>query len=346
MQLPAFRLVLLLGLAGCQPDIPEPIWKGEHLYYSSTGDGPVCRGSFYRQEQHAVELARLLGFELQDVIHYTRVENQDELAEYCDGARAKGCAHVDEPYAFGVRSFNFHEIAHVVANLGGVRGPDPFREGFAEVFADGGDPDAKQLPIRDVLRDFPPGDESYRTMGLFSRFLIERHGLDRFVQFLRSAAPDTSFAQFSPTFEKVFGESIEVAMTEFEDYPACDDMSNRIALVDCSLPLEPWDGRALTLTADVSCDRDDVLGPGVDDVMFTTRGFQVDEAGSYLFYASMPEGWSGFRVVKCGSCWDAFDVQIAPGAMESHELTPGRYYVLFGRTLDEPAELGLAVGQL
>lgn len=32
--------------------------------------------------------------------------------------------------------------------------------------------------------------------------------------------------------------------------------------------------------------------------------------------------------------------------MEVHDLTPGRYYVLFGRQIDEPAELGLAIGQL
>ena len=114
----------------------------------------------------------------------------------------------------------------------------------------------------------------------------------------------------------------------------------------CSLPLEPWDGKVVTLTANVFCDQDDVLGPAQDDVMFTTRGFQVDEPGSYLLLASQPEGWSGFRIVKCGSCWDAFDVQIEPGAMETHELTPGRDYVLFGRTLDAPADVGLAVGRL
>ena len=80
--------------------------------------------------------------------------------------------------------------------------------------------------------------------------------------------------------------------------------------------------------------------------MLTTRGFQVDEAGSYIFLASAPEGWSGFRVVKCGSCWDSVDIPIEPGAMEVHDLTPGRYYVLFGRRVDDPAELGIAVGQL
>ncbi|MDC0666186.1 hypothetical protein [Nannocystis radixulma] len=176
--------------------------------------------------------------------------------------------------------------------------------------------------------------------------MIERHSLEQFVQFLQEAGSDASFDAFAPVFLRVFEEPIEEAMADFEDYPACAEMSNRIAVVDCSLPVQPWENNVVSLTANLACDQDDVIGPDQKNVMFTTRGFEVNEAGSYLFFASMPEGWSGLRVVKCGSCWDAFDVQIEPGAMTTHELTPGRYYVVFGRRLDEPAELGLAVGKL
>jgi hypothetical protein len=129
-------------------------------------------------------------------------------------------------------------------------------------------------------------------------------------------------------------------------HPSCSEMSNRIALVDCNLPLTPWDGLTLTLTANVACDEDDVLGLTTNDIMFTTRGFEIEEAGSYVVLTSMPEGWSGFRVVKCGSCWDRFEALLEPGSMGLLELTPGRYYVLLGRKLDEPAELGLALGRL
>lgn len=334
--------LVLLALVGCKPDIPEPIWKGEHLHYSTTTREPVCRGSFYRQEQHAVELARLLNFELTETIHYTRVA-RSEIPDYCEGLSLEGCAYVDSPLAFAIRSFQFHELTHVIAQLGGIGGALPFWEGFAEVFNDGGDPDTNQVPLEDVIRDFTFDDSNYYMAGLFARFLIERHGLETYVELLRSTEKYASYAQFAPIFEDVFGEPLDVAMTEFESYPSCSDMNNRIALVDCNLPLEPWDGQAVTLTANVACDQDDVLGPTSDDVMFTTRAFQIDAAADYSFIASAPEGWSGFRVVKCGSCWDSFDNQIEPGGMEVHALTPGRYYVLFGRTLDEPGELGLVI---
>jgi hypothetical protein len=340
-----FLIVLFGSLAACGPDIPEPIWEGAHLHYSTTTSGPVCRGSFFRQEQHAVELARLLGFELPEIIQFTRV-SEAEIPDYCDGLDPKGCAYVDSPFVFSVKSFHYHEVAHAVARLGGIGGALPFSEGFAEVFNDGGELETEQVPLDDVLRNFTLDDPNYYTAGLFARFLIERHGLETFVDFLHSTDLNASFAQFSPIFEGVFGEPLETAMVEFESYPTCSEMSNRIALVDCNLPLEPWEGQTVTLRANVACDQDDVLGPTGDDIMVTTRGFQVDEAGSYALVVSAPEGWSGVRLVRCGSCWDSREIPLEAGAMEVHDLTPGRYYALFGRQVDEPAELGLVIGKL
>jgi hypothetical protein len=338
-------LVVLPGLIACELDLPEPIWKGEHLHYGSTTSEPICRGSFFRQEQHALLLADLLGLELTEVIRYTKVADRDEMAEYCEGLKAIGCAYVDKPYAFGIHGFNFHEITHVVMNSAGIEGPRPFREGFAEVFSDGAGFNTAETPLADVLHGFEFDDRDYHTAGLFARFLIDRHGLDRYVLFLKSADSQASFAEFSPVFEDIFDEPLAQAMADFESYPSCREMSNRIALVDCSLPLTPWDGRVVTLTADVACDQDDVLSPAQNDLMFTTRGFEVTEAGNYLFFASEPEGWSGFRIVKCGSCQDSFDQEVQPGEIASYDLTPGRYYVLFGRKTEAPATLGLAVGR-
>lgn len=339
-------LIVLIGsLVACKPDIPEPIWEGKHLHYSTTTNDPVCRGSFFRQEQHVVELARLLGVELSEVLHYTRTTSS-EIPDFCEGMSLTGCAYVDSPYVFSTLSFHFHELSHAVTHLNGVAGARPFAEGFAEVFTDGGQPSTDRIPVEEVLRDFELENPHFYTAGLFARFLIERHGLEPFMDFLRSTELDASFGQFSPVFEDVFGEPIETAIGEFEGYPTCSETSNRIAVVDCNLPLEPWEGTTVTLRANVSCDQDDVLGPTAFGQMVTSRGFEIKEAGSYLFLSSAPEGWSGFRIVRCGSCWDSLEIPIEPGAMEIHDLTPGRYYALFGREVDAPAELGLAIGKL
>lgn len=345
MRPPFLYALFIPSLVACKPDVPDPIWKGTHLYYGTTTSEPVCRGSFFRQEQHVVGLAENLAIVLPEIIYYTRVADA-EIPDYCEGQYLRGCAHVASPYVFSLKSFHYHELAHAVAYLAGMDGAIPFSEGFAEVFNDGGQPDTERLPIDDVLQNFEFDDPNYYTMGLFSRFLIERHGLEAFVDFLRSSDRDSSFAQFAPIFEDVFGEPIEAAMADFESYPSCREMSNRLAVVDCSLPLEPWQGQTVTLSANLACDQDDVLGPTTDNLMLTTRGFQIEQPGSYSLVPSAPEGLSGFRVIKCGSCWDSFDITLAPASMEVHELTPGRYYVLFGRDVNEPAELSLAVSQL
>ncbi|MCY1061811.1 hypothetical protein [Nannocystis sp. SCPEA4] len=337
--------LLVAALVACQPAIPEPIWEGEYLHYGTTTDAPVCRGSFVLQERHAVELARLVGFELPDIIRFTRIKFR-QIRKYC-GRRARGCAWDEEPYAFMAESsFNFHELTHVVANLGGLSGPTAFNEGLAEVFQDRSASINAGTPLAQVLHGDVDDVMDYHTAGRFVRFLIERHDLALFVEFMRSTWRTAEFDEFAPIFAEVFGEPIEAAMADFADYPNCSSGSNRIALLECNLPPQPWDGATLTLGADVSCARDDVLGPDKNGQMFTSRAFEIAEAGSYRVSAPALTEWSLVNVAKCGSCWDSVELPIVPGMSEVHELTPGRYYVEFGRRVDEPAELSLQIEQL
>lgn len=344
---PSSLRILLVpsALLACKSDLPDPIWEGEHLHYGDVTDAPVCRGSFFRQQQHAVEMSRMLGVELSDVIRFTRVDPAS-IPAYCKDAAIAGCAWVDEPYAFAIDSFDYHEIAHVVASLAGLAGPQPFREGFAEVFDDGADSTILGTALGGVLRGSAEDTRDYHTAGRFTRFLIERHALERVVAFLRATPRDATFDEFSPVFAEVFGEPLAAAMAAFAEYPNCSDKSNRIAVVDCNLPTETWEDEVLTLTAEVACDRDDVLGPHTGDEMFTTRGFEVEQSGSFRLSASEPSGWSRVHLVRCGSCWDEVELGIHPGSTSVVELTAGRYYVEFARKVDAPAGLELVVERL
>lgn len=331
--------------AACHTEIPDPLWKGEHLHYGTTTSAPICRGSFYRQELHAVETARLLGFDLSGVIHYTRA-TPSEVDEYCFGHSSDGCQYDDDGMnlAFSVRNFDFHELAHAVAEFAGLSGAQPFAEGFAEVFSDGIDLDMPRLPIAEVLQRFKPHDDTYYTMALFARFLIERHGLDGFLDLLRATERDDDFARMSAAFTGVYGEPLEVAMTEFDAYPSCSEMSNRIAAVDCNLPLQPWDVGLLELTAEIDCSRDDVLGPTRAGHIYTTRAFEITTSALYALGTSEPDGLSFFRLVKCGSCWDSYDETFFDETFEIRALTPGRYYLLMGRHIDAPGEISFVIG--
>lgn len=84
MRPPYLRTFVLSSLVACKPDVPAPIWKGEHLYYGTTRHETVRRGSFFRQEQHVVGLAALLGTSLPEIIRYTWV-TEANLPVYCEG---------------------------------------------------------------------------------------------------------------------------------------------------------------------------------------------------------------------------------------------------------------------
>lgn len=340
------RLAVLAGaLAACSPDLPEPIWKGERLHYATTTPEPVCRGSFLRQERHAVEMARALGFELPAPIQYTRVA-RSEIAAYCEGLSVSGCAYVDEPRAFSASSIHFHEVSHVVAHSAGILGATPLAEGLAQVFSDGREPDAARAPIEAVLGGFAWTESHYYTMALFTRFVVERHDLAGYVQWMRATADDADYAAIAAAYAGVFGEPLAAAIEDFAGYPSCTEMSNRIAVVDCALPLTPWDGETVEVRAAVRCEDDEVLGPTTSGLMFTTRGFAIEQAGAYGFQTSAQAEWTRVRVVKCGSCRDSFDVRVEPGELEVHALTPGRYYVMFGRAIEEPGEVGVVISRM
>ncbi|MBZ5713005.1 hypothetical protein [Nannocystis pusilla] len=337
----------LVLLAACRPDLPDVVWTGEYLQYATSTNEPICRGSFHRQDAHVGELSSLLGIDLQQRAYYAYVD-PSELDDFCDGVSKSGCAF--DRKAFAVQRTNLHELSHVVADFGGFLGPRPFAEGYAEMFGDGGDLQRDRLPLETVLRDFATDNTHYYTAGLFARFLVERHGLEEFIDFLRQAGDyEDSFAQFAPRYEQVFGEPIELAMNDFEDYPSCPELSNRIAVVDCNLPLEPWEGDVITLRASLECSADDVMGPMSDsrDLMLTTRAFEVTKPGTYIAGAGAdPDGWGGIRLVKCGSCWDAFELTLEPGEKVYPDLEAGRYYVVFGRSVDDPGQLSLVLGKI
>lgn len=340
-------LAALAAGAACRPEIPEPIFKGKHIHYGTTTNDPVCRGSFVRQEQHAIEMARLLDIELSEVIQYTRA-TRSEVADYCFHQSNDGCQYEDHDdlLAFSFRSFSFHEIAHAVAYLGGIRGTRAFEEGFAQLFDDGANGTTKRAAIEEILRNFTPGLVPYQTIGLFSRFLVERYGLPRYIAFMRATDRDDDFDRMSAIFADIFDEPLATAMSEFDAYPSCAEMSNRLAVVDCNLPLEPWDDRNIYLHVDIACDQDDVLGPTPEGYIYTTRAFEVPKPGVYVFWPNGPEGFSFFRLLRCGSCWDFVDRGIEIYEPYDVHLRAGRYYLVLGRHIDEPGQLDLDITRL
>ncbi|MCB9706928.1 MAG: hypothetical protein H6711_34100 [Myxococcales bacterium] len=254
----ALALALGLPLVACGPDFPPVIWSGDHLEYATDVDRDLCEGTFHVQDRFVEQLSALVGVSLPEPVLFVYVE-QSRVGEFCQRPDVAGCAREDA--VISTKALNRHELAHAVTLAAGWGGPSPFVEGVAEMFNDGIDLDEVRAPIAEVLDDFQITDVHYFTMGLFVRFLVERHDLDSLAAFMRDTDHEAARAEYEATFAKHFGESLDDAMLAFEGYPTCPEWSNRIAVVECGLPLTEWVDGALEISVDVECGSADVTGP-------------------------------------------------------------------------------------
>jgi hypothetical protein len=329
-------------VAGCGASPTEPFWVGEFISYGKTIDAEVCGGSWAIQDRHVGELAELIDADITAPIPYTLI-GLDDREHFCGQEDVAGCA-VEGEAAYSIHRIHMHELAHVVLRHAGVRGPHAFNEGLAEVFGDGLIYTPRRLPIADVVADIEADrGGGYWTAGLFVRFLIEEHGLETLLEFMRRTDRETAPDDYADAFLEVFGTPLEEAYVAFDDYPSCSTLNNRIALTDCTGDAVPWVDGTWSVTSELACDDPEVFGPSSDgdkELIASSRGLMIDEAGSYrIEVAGSVGGLAGARVNRCGSCWDAFDARVQVGQTDTLELEAGRYYVTLVRELAEAGDV-------
>jgi len=331
-------------VAACTPEFPTPTWQGEHLEYAVTPDAEVCTGSWVMQDAYVKALMDWLGVSLSQRLRFAFV-TPAELEEFCFQDDILGCYY--DGKAYSIRPVHYHELAHAVAMLTGHHGPSAFQEGYAEVFGNGVYGVEARLPLDQVLMDFEHDGPHYYTASLFVRFLIERDGLDAVLAFMRRTRPETSFSALSVIFEEEFASSLPAAMAEFEDYPTCSTWANRIAVLECGSPAVPWQGSQWRASSTLDCGDPDVLGPKPEDgedLIWSSRGLVIDEAGDYLAQVGAGTGGTaGVRITRCGSCWDSVDLVVKAGASRRVNLPSGRYHVTFVKELEEPGDISLTL---
>lgn len=339
----ALALALGVALVGCGPDYPPVVWSGEHLEYATDLDRELCGGTFHLQDRFVEMLADLVGLSLSEPILFAYVD-QSRIEEFCTVVESAGCARSDA--VVSTHALSRHELTHAVTLAAGWRGPSPFVEGVAEMFNDGVDLDEVRVPLTEVLDDFQITGAHYFTMGLFVRFLVERHSLEALAAFMRDSEYEDPRTAYEAAFAEHFGESLSDAITAFDDYPTCPEWSNRNALVECGLPLEEWVDGALEISAELECNNPDVIGPLENDDMRigSFAAFEISAEGSYSLQATSEiDGFSGVRVTRCGSCWDKVDEAVVAGESEVAELPAGRYYATFVADFAAPGSIDLRI---
>lgn len=160
----------------------------------------------------------------------------------------------------------YHELVHVMQGSVDGESIPSLEEGTAEGLG-------PLIPIAyeaEYLADLDPdflfasqaGDVDYPHAGAFTRFLIDRQGIDVFRQFFRSMGKIDEFDElkYRSEFDAAFGEDLDDAWTIFRSEPRCSydfwycDQRTLIELpfelngIDCDAPeVIGYDGSALDL---------------------------------------------------------------------------------------------------
>lgn len=361
---PAWRsragLAIALGLACApefEPEIGAFVERGEHVEVWASEGLEVCGGNVAHMDRFVERFREVVGPRPEaEALHRYYVLDADDWEDFgwCDDLA--GCT-VERRTIYARRLPSRHELVHAEIAAGGH---SLLEEGIAEVFGDG-PPDA--WPFGHDLADaLELGDErlpfdGYERAAHFSRFLIDRHGIDGFLRLRDATRNGDGREALEHAFETTFGRPFAGELAMYDGYPAwCQNAGYRFALIECELPVTPWRSElSFVETVDLSCADADVLGP-FDGESFTFLAVEVARLDEYDIDVEA-EGTDDARawIVKCGSrCrgWPGDDpeypleppqivIEVRTGELRQATLYPGKYWIRLSRPVDSPGEVTL-----
>jgi|GEM_PF-2218205 len=337
----ASALVLLSATAGCQetdfePEFGRIVSAGDHVEIWASPGVEVCGGNVAYLDAFVEGLRERVGPhpEAEDSRRYY-VLNEGDWRAFDDAVDCRGCACTTEHRTvysrFGLPSA--HEMVHAELFSGGHRF---LEEGIAVAL---GGPLFENTPedydVEEGLSEAWTVGEAYPRAGHFTRFLIDRHGIERFLAFKDASLHDPSYDRLSHISVETLGESLDelVAIYEREDAD-CRQPGYQEHLVECDGLLTPWSptdysfATEIEFETDFACEDGHVLGP-VFDQIYVTRRFEVERPGS--LYAYVDGG--AVTIAQCDGSCDADEFgrkrdalfQVSPRTTLEESIRPGRY---------------------
>lgn len=353
-------LALAVGCAPeLEPEIGALVERGEHVEVWASDGLEVCGGNVAHMDRFVERFREVVGPrpEAEARHRYYVLDEEDwALLGWCDDLA--GCT-IERRTIYARRLPSRHELVHAEIAAGGH---SLLEEGIAEAFGDG-PPDAWPFTY-DVEEALDLGDarlpfEGYQRAAHFSRFLIDRYGIDGFLRLRDSTSKGEGREALARAFEVAVDRSLESELIAYEGYAAwCQNAGYRLALLECELPVTPWRSElSFVETVELTCAGADVLGP-FDGEIFTYRALEMPLAAK-LDIEVEAEGTDDARawIVKCGSrCrgWPGDDpdypleppqiaVEVRLGEPREATLYPGRYWIRMSRPVGSPGALTLRV---
>jgi hypothetical protein len=326
-------LALALPVACEDPDAPQsPYYDGAHLEVWASDGLEACNGTFPYMEAWLSAFRDRVGRSDSEVRHTFYWQSPEEFeASPCVDAVACAFPRTDVIYSSIVPEE--HELVHT--ELEGWPS-SLLREGAAEVFGSAGHFDVVNVPSIESLADERriPGP-AYQTAGRFSRFLIDRFGIDAYLDLYAGLDADAGREGLAAGVADILEADLSSVVADFEQQRACRQEAWRFYDVECAaLPLEPWqDPDRWSATVDLACDAPDVIGPRFDTV-WARRALHVPETDRYTLSIASDDPSAVVTIFSCNaSCGraDESTVVMIPAATIEHattlELDAGRHWL-------------------
>jgi hypothetical protein len=252
-------IALAVAIAGCsdQPvDAPgstpaSPTFTTDHFdYFVHEGAEGPCEGIAEWLERYYDAYADFFGVDLPpgQKIEYHLFASTDDLAKELGCAPNTACARGTK--VGSTTPLHAHELAHAMRSLHGDP-PALFDEGLAEVLGCGDAADVSSdgldasYPLEELVETTAfmawcqeHGFGVYGASKSFVRFLLDRHGAQRFLAFYAEAPRKGTRAEVDAIFQASFDTSLDEAFAEWRTRPAGyhDDYCLRLAECAPSMP--------------------------------------------------------------------------------------------------------------
>jgi hypothetical protein len=202
----ALSLLVCVGGAACGPNLPDRLWRSEHVhYYTRADDNSVCPGVLDEVEEHAQVIGDALGIE-RPLVTYYKYDDEVELAAYADCSKNRwDCGR--NATVSSTDAFDRHQLIH--AYLGPYGLPPPlFMEGAAVALS------CEHYPRptgswRDALMAGSSSQRLYGAGGWLVGYLMRMFRKTWFVNLYGSLQSNATADEIDAVFRRIYNMSLD-----------------------------------------------------------------------------------------------------------------------------------------
>jgi hypothetical protein len=336
-------LLILASVLACEDrgSSQTLYYDGDHLEVHASAGLEACSGTFPYMEAWLSAFRERVG-RADSTVRHTFYWMSPEEFEMSPCGDAVACARSQAGVIYSSIVPIEHELVHTELEK---LPPSVLREGAAEVF---GCTDHYTVLTRPSIEELADERQihglDYQAAGRFSRLLIDRFGIDAYLELYAALDGVEGRAGFEAGVVDVLGADLPTLAADFHHRMECRQEAWRFYDVECLVePPEPWrDGDHWTTTVDLSCDAPDVIGPREGRV-WTTRTLEIADGDRYALSVESDDSAAAATIYSCQAVcvgrepsWMGIPAA-AVGYTSRLDLEPGRYWLRIERTADSHA---------